>query len=238
MRQSLTLLAALGILSLGVPVLAQETPAPVSMELRDASVREALKQLFDSANQQYQLDNDIRGFVTLKISKQPFENALKLLLRSGSQPLTYKIENGVYIVSIRRNTPTPAETPPAIEPEETTGTRMEFIPLTYIDPKALEPLLGPMLEVQHFRRWMQNNQQQGNGTPGAGQPGQGQQPGQMGQPGLGNGYLGGSGQFGFGNPGGGFIIGGGNGNGLLTGGTMPGGRANQPGRPGGGRGRG
>ncbi len=164
------LIAALGLGLLGSARAVD--PPKITLELRDAPLREALQQLFDSAGLQYQIDNEVRGFTTLKIREQPLESALKLLLRSGTQPLTYKIENGVYQVSVRRVQITPPEPPASIAPEET-NAKWEFISLTYVDPMALTPFIGPVLEVDHFRRWKQNQNQgtgnqgnrQGTGTP-------------------------------------------------------------------------
>jgi type II secretory pathway component GspD/PulD (secretin) len=157
------LIAALGLGLLGSTHAAD--PPNITLELRDAPLRAALEQLFDAAGLQYQIDNDVRGFTTLKIREQPLESALKLLLRSGTQPLTYKIENGVYQVSVRRLSVASPEPPAPTLPEEA-GTKWEFISLTYLDPMALTPFVGPILEVDHFRRWRQG-QGQNQGAPGA-----------------------------------------------------------------------
>jgi hypothetical protein len=143
MTTRLLLIAALGLGLLG-PARAADPPR-ISLELRDAPLRQALEQLFDSAGLQYQIDNEVRGFTTLKIREQPLESALKLLLRSGTQPLTYKIENGVYQVSVRRVSVTPPEPPAPTQPEGTLA-KWEFISLTYVDPMALTPFIGPVLE--------------------------------------------------------------------------------------------
>ena len=38
----------------------------------------------------------------MNLSEQPFENALKLVMRANTIPLTYTKENDVYIVKARR----------------------------------------------------------------------------------------------------------------------------------------
>src|SRR5438045_2179417 len=78
----------------------------------------------------------VAGYVTWTITDQPFENALKLIMRSASLPLTYTRESGVFIVK-----PRPLDTgiapPPVSAPDQTQQTRQyqpyEQIQLTYID---------------------------------------------------------------------------------------------------------
>src|SRR5687768_6939640 len=54
---------------------------PITLDLRDAPVRQALEQLFNNAKVDFSIANEVQGFVTLKITDQPFENALRLILR-------------------------------------------------------------------------------------------------------------------------------------------------------------
>jgi type II secretory pathway component GspD/PulD (secretin) len=68
----------------------------ISLDLRDASVRRAIEDIFKSVQLECIIDANVDGFVTLKVVNQPFEIALKLLMRSASIPLTYTKENGVY----------------------------------------------------------------------------------------------------------------------------------------------
>ncbi len=86
-----------------------ETNPSISMNLNDTNVRTVLQDLFKSARAQYSISPDVTGKVTLTIAGQTFENALRLVLRSASAPLTYTVENGVYIVKPRpdaeENTP-------------------------------------------------------------------------------------------------------------------------------------
>lgn len=130
---------------------------PISLDLRDAPIRQALEQLFSSAGVQFSIDNNVAGFVTLKIVDQPFENALKVLLRSSSQALAYTHEGGVYFIKPRvlDTTSTTATTP---EPPETTDTTdskkfpsLEELQLTYADPADLQGILGVSL-LRNFQR--------------------------------------------------------------------------------------
>ena len=93
-----------GLFLLGVPKAGysqQDSSVPnISIELNDSPIRTSLEMLFKQANiQNYVIDNNVAGFVSLRITDQPFELALKLVMRGASEPLTYIKENGVYIVS-------------------------------------------------------------------------------------------------------------------------------------------
>src|SRR5678815_3689996 len=99
---------------------------PITLDLRDAPIRQALEQVFNSAKVDYSIDNAVAGYVTLKITEQPFENALKLIMRSASIPLTYTKESGVYIVK-----PRPLDTyapPPVPTQPDTAQTNKQYQP--------------------------------------------------------------------------------------------------------------
>ena len=86
----------------------------VSIDAKNAPVQQALERLFRDAKAQYILDNNVSGYVNLKIVNQPFENALRLVLRSSTTPLTYSRDGNVYIIrpaATVRTTPTVAVTP-------------------------------------------------------------------------------------------------------------------------------
>jgi hypothetical protein len=74
----------------------------VSLDLKDAPIRDALEKLFRQTKSDYSLDNSVQGYVTLKITDQPFETALRLLITRSATPLTYTKESGVYIIKPRR----------------------------------------------------------------------------------------------------------------------------------------
>ena len=173
-------LSLTGLLGAPMSARAQDAPAPVTIDLKDAPIRSALEQIFNAANVQYQMDNQVQGFVTLKIRDQPFENALKLIMRSATIPLAYTKENGVYIVKPRPVTPptTGDLNTPEVN-EAPTSRPPDIITLSYIDVKDLETLLGPFLTLRPFQRW------------GGGQGGGGGMGGMGG--GLGGGGFGGGG---------------------------------------------
>src|SRR5438067_10684567 len=100
------------------PVLAQgqETTAPdkkVTLNLENADLRYALKLLFTSAGVNYTLDQAVQGTVTVSLTDVPFRTALESVLRSTQtqSPLTYRVEDKVYIIS-----------PKVEQPAETGGT--------------------------------------------------------------------------------------------------------------------
>ena len=78
----------------------------ITMELKDAPVRTSLEMIFKQAGiKSYVIDNSVYGFISMNLSEQPFENALKLIMRANTVPLTYTKENDVYIVKARIITP-------------------------------------------------------------------------------------------------------------------------------------
>ena len=201
---------------------------PITLDLRDAEIKTALTQLFDSAKAQYTIDNTVGGYVTLKIADQPFENALKLILRSSETPLTYTIESGVYIIKPRILLAAGSDAG-ALPPDlggtaaaSTTYQPLEVIQLNYIDAFDLQGLLGVQILPRETRG---ANGGGGGGFGGGGLGGGG---------GFGGGGLGGGGFGGGGLGGGGFGGGGGLGGGGFGGGGLGGGGGFGGGRGGGG----
>ena len=216
----LPLAAALSLTGLlGAPLTAhaQDAPAPVTIDLKDAPIRSALEQIFNAANVQYQMDNQVQGFVTLKIRDQPFENALKLIMRSATIPLTYTKENGVYIVKPRPVViPTSGLDTPVVD-DPPARRQFEIITLSYIDAMDLDQLFGPFIFLRPFQRQQQGGQMGGGFGGGGGQGGLGGggfgggQGGGLGGGGFGGGQGGGLGGGGFGGGQGGGLGGGGGG---------------------------
>ncbi|MGC4046296.1 MAG: hypothetical protein QM758_21105 [Armatimonas sp.] len=225
---SLLVMLSLSALAIApVTAHAQDKLPPISIDLRDAPIRSALEQIFNSANVQYSIDPQVSGFVTLKIRDQPFENAMKLIMRTATIPLTYVKEDNVYIVKPRPAAPAITSTadvaPDVDEPQRRPA---DIIPLTYIDAMDLQQLIGPMLFLHPFSR----SQQSGGGFGGGGFGGigggglGGLGGGLGGGSGLGGGGLGGFGGGGLGGFGGGGLGGfGGGGLGGLGGGSFGGG---------------
>lgn len=190
------------------PAPAQTQQKPVTLDLRDAPVRAALEQLFSKIKADYVIDPAVSGYVTLRITDKPFEDALRLLLRAGTMPLTYTRDNGVYIVKPRRvASAAEAALGPAGPPSDPTfvdsgtvdlsgGRRMESIQLVYIDPYDLKDILGiTIIPVGSRPHNLGGGAGAPAGAPGAGAP-RGGVPGGGGglvSPGGGNGLIGGGG---------------------------------------------
>lgn len=177
-RLAVTALFALSLGTLSLPAQAQNrSSAPsVSLELRDAPVRTTLEAIFKQAGiKNYLIDSEVQGFVTLTLTDQPMESALKLVVRASSLPLTYTIENDVWIVKVRRSTPPLSEPPTApLLTAAPTVPHYERISLTYLDPADLSSVLGGILLIRQFTRQGGNVSSgtgvlRGNGN--AGQPG-------------------------------------------------------------------
>ena len=80
-----------------------QTPIP-SLELEQADVREALRQLFRSVNVSFSIAPDVQGTVTLSLRNVTFETALRNILNQVDA--TYRVEGGVFQI-IRREMITP-----------------------------------------------------------------------------------------------------------------------------------
>jgi len=77
----------------------ERNPNSITLDLKDAPIRTVIEMAFKQAGiTNYVIDNNVAGFVTMTITDQPFENALKLIMRAATTPLTYIKENNVYIV--------------------------------------------------------------------------------------------------------------------------------------------
>jgi hypothetical protein len=228
-------ISSLSVVAIVLPMsaFAQEKLNNVTFDLQDAPIRSTIEAAFKQAGiNNYIIDNNVVGFVTLKITEQPFENALKLIMRAASVPLTYTKENGVWIVKPRAVNPNPQDSVPAASTEDL-GTRpnaaFERINLTYLDPMDLSQILGGIINVSFSNRAMQGGG--GMGGMGGGMGGMG---GGMGGMGGGMGGMMGGGMGGMGGGMGGM----GGGMGGMGGGGMMGGMGGGMGGMGGGMGGG
>ena len=126
----------------------------ITMELKDAPVRTSLEMIFKQAGiKNYVIDNSVSGFISMNLTDQPFENALKLIMRANTVPLSYTKENDVYIVKQRISTPTPQTGGFDPIPEKRNSVNWEVIRLNYIDPFDLQSVFGPILFMNQFSRY-------------------------------------------------------------------------------------
>ena len=133
----------------------------ITMELKDAPVRTSLEMIFKQAGiKSYVIDNNVYGVISMNLSDQPFENALKLIMRANTVPLTYTKENDVYIVKARVFTEYKQSTP-EITLEKPKGIMFEKIYLNYIDPFDLQGVFGNILFMNQFGRYTNNGRGSG-----------------------------------------------------------------------------
>jgi hypothetical protein len=213
------------------PLLAQQGGDPtqrrVTVKYDQADVRFVLKQLFDSVGVSYTLDPNVQGTVTVSLTDVPFTVALDNILRPLN--LTYRVENGVYFVTVRQ----PEETPLAPNVDTTTpdeGVRLnlpEKVQLNYANPTLIAALLGgSLISYAQYELQSGGGGFGGFGGLGGGFGGFGGLGGGFGGfGGLGGGFggFGGLGGGGFGGFGGGGFRGGGFGGGGFGGGGFGGG---------------
>lgn len=106
--QLLTSIAAftlgLACLPLAVPSLsfaqgsgAADPTISTSIEVSNADVRTALRELFKTAGASYKISPDVQGEVTMSMKNVPFSVALQSLVRQVGA--TYNLRNGVYEIS-------------------------------------------------------------------------------------------------------------------------------------------
>jgi hypothetical protein len=156
------------------------------MELKDAPVRTSLEMIFKQAGiKSYVIENSVYGVISMNLSEQPFENALKLVMRANTIPLTYTKENDVYIVKSRKivigPNPDPDFDAGLLLAHKYNSISWQVIKLNHIDPFDLQAVLGNILFINQFGRFTGN----GSGMGGFGN-------------GAGNSSFGGNGGFGLG----------------------------------------
>jgi hypothetical protein len=128
------------------------------MELKDAPVRTSLEMIFKQAGiKSYVIENSVSGVISMNLSDQPFESALKLVMRANTIPLTYTKENDVYIVKARRivieANPEPTNYSDLIMERTRNSITWEVIKFNHIDPFDLQAVFGNILFVNQFRRY-------------------------------------------------------------------------------------
>ena len=130
----------------------------ITMELKDAPVRTSLEMIFKQAGiKSYVIENSVSGVISMNLSDQPFENALKLVMRANTIPLTYTKENDVYIVKARRivieANPEPTNYSDLFMERSKNSITWEVIKFNHIDPFDLQSIFGNILFVNQFRRY-------------------------------------------------------------------------------------
>jgi|GEM_PF-5058041 uncharacterized protein (DUF1501 family) len=73
----------------------------VTLDLRGVPLNTVLDVLMPWAKRQYTLEMEVLQPISLKVVDQSFENVFELLLRSYVRPLTYSVENALYVIRER-----------------------------------------------------------------------------------------------------------------------------------------
>lgn len=158
--RSCLLLAVAFAADFALPAVAQEHAAPptekqkpaaplVSVDARDADLRETLTALFKQAEvANYAIAPNVQGTVTLRLKDQPLDNALNVLARTASPRFSWSKTDGIYEVkrrATRRTSSEPEAASPTTEEESLglgDGTRVEVIRLMYADARDIAAVLG------------------------------------------------------------------------------------------------
>ena len=168
----------------------------VTLRLKDTPVKSAIEALFGNPPPSYAIEGGVSGEITMSIIDQPFDKALNVLLRTAG--LTYRIQNGVYIIGVKKSEEVPFEPPVPVfdsEPEVVEQQKYVRLQLKYIPVEDVVDILG----LQQSQRY--GGQGSSGGFPGVvGTYGMG--TGQYGMPAMygsqGYGSYGyGSGQYGY-----------------------------------------
>jgi type II secretory pathway component GspD/PulD (secretin) len=182
----------------------------VSVDLRDAPVRDALEQLFRNAKVDFIIAPDVRGMVTMNLTDLPLDQVLKIICRSNTMPLTFSKEGKRYEIKVRKTNVEPRGVTEIRVPEapDTTSAQFDVVQLRYLDPRQLQGLMNIIMlpsaaDVRSGNQGNRNGQNSQNGSGNAPGGNQGGNPG--GNRGGNNGFSG----FGFpsGNGGNGLILG-------------------------------
>ena len=120
----------------------------ITLELKDSPIKVALDSLFLGKGLNYVVDQSVSGTVgTLSLKEVPFDQALKVLLKSADPPLVYRKDGDVYIISVKKEEPLPnpgidnLSTRIPDEPIPANDIKMEKIALNCVDAFDLKDLI-------------------------------------------------------------------------------------------------
>ena len=162
------MLAILLFFSMSIAVYGQNK---VTLNFENADIRYALKTLFNMENVNYIIDEDVTGNVTASLRDVDFRVALDSMLKGVSVPLTYRIEDGIYIVSVKKEENNVVDTKNITENNNQYQTRTVKIKLNYIDAVDLVSQLGGSVIITNQRMYNNfggNNRGYGNNGFGGG----------------------------------------------------------------------
>jgi type II secretory pathway component HofQ len=116
----------------------------VTLNVENGDLRYALKLLFTSAGMNYTLDQAVSGSVTVSLSDVPFRTALESLLRSthSVNPLTYRVEDGVYSIFPKKEVPDKPEIVIEGPTADAPKSRIVKITLNFADAEDITKAFG------------------------------------------------------------------------------------------------
>ncbi len=193
----------------------------VSIDVESGDIRFAIKLLFQSLEVNYTIAPDVQGPITVHLKDVPFKTALESMLKTSSVPLTYRVEAGIYSISVKNESAAATIESSKDDREDAVVNRksdkiVTSIKLNFADPEDIAKFFGGSVFITKFGGstallGMGNRNGQGSGLGSGMGSGLGN-----GQSGLGGGSFGNNGgsfgsaggSFGssggsFGNPGGG-----------------------------------
>lgn len=138
-------------------VLSADSPrSRITISLRALSARNALERLFHDSGQQYRLEvKEVEGQVTLDASDVPFDSALRLVLSQVRPRLTYRRDDGVYVLRQEGNSPvTKPEAAPAVT-THTETTREGVLTGSSAFDRALDANVRAVMPHPGEARWLE-----------------------------------------------------------------------------------
>ena len=142
------------------PATTEKALPPISLDLRDAPIRQALEQLFSSAGVQFSIDNNVAGFVTLQdrrsaVRERAQGSAALVEPGAGVHPrgrrLLHQAPPPRYATSIDSKQSRTARSYGRTRTDAKKFPSLEELQLTYADPADLQGILGVSL-LRNFSR--------------------------------------------------------------------------------------
>lgn len=143
----------------------------VTLNLENADVRYALKLLFQAAAVNYTIEAGVQGTVTASLTGVSFQTALESVLRTARSqaPLTYRVENGVYNVGLKREDSTVSVVAPKTpDVPDRKPMKVARIQLNYADPEDIAAALGGTMLPSRFAQFAGGGLGSGRGNGGTG----------------------------------------------------------------------
>lgn len=129
------------------------TSRKVTLNMENGDIRAALKTLFKSVSANYTIDQAVSGEVTVSLTEVPFRTALESILKStqSQKPLTYRVEDGVYIVAPKLEQADRSDRSEKTDTQPAKQTlHMAKITLNFVDVETIVQAFGGFLLPSRF----------------------------------------------------------------------------------------